>query len=403
MYYCCLVFILFANPLVQCSGDRPKCAECIKRKRACHYNGSVGESSSQTLKRNNSELRAESASYARLFDAIRSRSEGDVRTLVCKIRRGENMDDIAREMEYGDLLIQSALVPESRFRYEFPISPNMPSYLLSRDNSYLDSLIYDWTRPKTSINGNNNDTDPDSPTSSGPRPKLQHQKSPNGMEARYCTPYLKPYHAAEICDSQIDNAVPSKWTSVCTDNQLMRRLIRAFLLQDHDFWTAFQKDYFLDDMANMGSQFCSPLLVNAVLALSCVSATFNIGQPLTGNFQSRQLTRCLQNYYRGLTERTEFWNPATLGNRFLSEAKRLWAQEMHTCKLTTIQAALILHVIYTISGADKIGLAYVAQACTMARTIGLFDADMGTNSKLHCVRTYTAWALFSWQRYALIH
>lgn len=50
----------------------------------------------------------------------------------------------------------------------------------------------------------------------------------------------------------------------------MRMLLHAYFLQDHDWRTPFHKDYFLENMAQMGHEFCSPLLVNALLVVSYV-------------------------------------------------------------------------------------------------------------------------------------
>ena len=47
--------------------------------------------------------------------------------------------------------------------------------------------------------------------------------------------------------------------------------MRAYFLQEYDWFTFFQKDYFLDDMVGGSDVFCSSLLVNAVPAVGCVS------------------------------------------------------------------------------------------------------------------------------------
>jgi len=126
-------------------------------------------------------------------------------------------------------------------------------------NPYLDSLIYEWVSPRMTSEG----AASGSPASAG-------QKT-TAAAAESHSPYLHPYHAAKVVDIRLSGVEPSKWTKVCSDDALMRKLLSRFLLQDHDWWTAFHKDYFLEDMANMSHQLCSPLLVNAVLALSCVS------------------------------------------------------------------------------------------------------------------------------------
>ncbi|EFY95734.2 Zn(2)-Cys(6) zinc finger domain protein [Metarhizium robertsii] len=350
----------------KCSGSRPTCTACIRRHVECVYDRGPNETQAKVVKRKYEELKSHSTPYERIFDAIRSRSEADVGAIVRKIRRGENVDDIARQVEHGDLLLQSFLVPETRYRYEFPLSSNLPPYLLLQSNVYLKSLIYKWAPPLSQGNA----------AESGP--SSSHQQPENAFSEAEA-PYLMPYHAAKIIDTRLSSVAPSKWTSVSSDDLLMRRLLSAFFLQDHDWWTAFQKDYFLEDMSKMHDELCSSLLVNALLALSC-------------------------NYYRGLDDRTEFWNPQTLGYRFLAEAKRLWEYEKGLDKLTTIQAALVFHVIYSGTGADKIGYAYTVQACAIAHKIDLFNPTSVTeNTRLRDARHYTAWALFSWQSLMSFH
>lgn len=82
--------------------------------------------------------------------------------------------------------------------------------------------------------------------------------------------YIKPFHSAEIIDPLLTNAKPSLWTAVCNDDVLMRDLLSVWFRCEHHFTSAFQKDYFLEDMAARRTDFCSPLLVNIVLAYSCV-------------------------------------------------------------------------------------------------------------------------------------
>ncbi|KAM5360090.1 hypothetical protein ACJZ2D_014001 [Fusarium nematophilum] len=350
----------------KCSGGRPRCAACISRGVDCEYDVKANETRAVAAKRKYDELQNHKTPYERVFDALRSRSQADAETVLAKIRRGENVDDIARQIEYGDLLLQTSLVPQSSFRYEFPLSAHMPSRLLGHPNPYLGSLIYELATP------------PAAPVAaiSGRPPS---QAGPSVPSAEAYTPYLKPYHAAEIIDPELSAVLPSKWTTVCSDDALMKRLLAAFFLQDHDWWTAFHKDYFLQDMAHMRNEFCSALLVNALLALSC-------------------------NYYRGLSERTEFWNHKTLGYRFLAEAKRLWEYELNESKLTTVHASLIFHIIYSGSGADKIGLAYLVQGCAIAHRIRLFETPVAIeSSRIRNARNYTAWALYSWQSLMCFH
>lgn len=127
----------------------------------------------------------------------------------------------------------------------------MPEYLQTNDNPFMKSLIHEWSdRDDASAIA--------SPTLSEP-------------DLGYRAHYLRPHHAATIVDSRLDEIIPSKWTSVNVSDSMMRELIRAYFLQEYDWFTFFQKDYFLDDMVSGSNLFCSPLLVNAVLAVGAVS------------------------------------------------------------------------------------------------------------------------------------
>ncbi|EXK26089.1 hypothetical protein FOMG_17314 [Fusarium oxysporum f. sp. melonis 26406] len=217
-----------------------------------------------------------------VYRAIQTRPEAEVHEVVRRIRAGANAETIARQLSTADPLLQVQLEPETRYRYQFLYSPLMPSYLQTPSNPFIHSLIHEW---------NENDH-----AGNVSVPRLSES------EERYKAQYLRPVHAASIVDHRMDEVVPSKWTTVNADDSLMRTFIRAYFLQEYDWFTFFHKDYFLDDMLAGSNTFCSPLLVNAILAVGC---------------------HC-QNY---LAQLAEFWNPNSLGYKFLAEAKRLWAVE----------------------------------------------------------------------------
>lgn len=106
----------------------------------------------------------------------------------------------------------------------------------------------------------------------------------------------------------------------------------------------------------------------------------------------------------GLPNRYEYWNPKNLSYQFLAEANRLWEIETvatnNRVRLTTIQGAVLLHVITVMNAMDAVGATYTRQAVDMARLIGLFGPDGARqNSRRTKARAFTAWALFDWQRY----
>jgi hypothetical protein len=291
-----------------------------------------------------------------VYRALQTRPEAEVHEIVRRIRAGDSAETIACQLSTTDLLLQVHLDPETRFRYQFLYSPSMPSYLQTPTNPYLNSLFYGWNA--------SDDTD-----------KIS-ESSLCEPEKEYKAQYVRPIHAASIVEPRLDEIIPSKWTTVHTDDALMRKLIRAYFLYEYDWFTFFHKDYFLDDMLAGSNTFCSPLLVNAILAVGC---------------------HC-QNY---LSEPAEFWNPSTLGYKFLAEAKRLWVDEgSHERSLTALQATLIINTIVNMFGIDELASVYLVQAVNMAHELGLFDSTTYVkHRKLRHSYDLTAWSLFHWQWY----
>jgi hypothetical protein len=128
----------------------------------------------------------------------------------------------------------------------------MPTSLLRRDNPYLEARVFEW---RANI------------TPASRRLVLANQ-------ARRTEPgstYHKPYHAAELIEPLLGTVTPSQWTTVSSDNVLMRKMLANYFLNDYHVFPSFQKDYFLQDMATGRNGCCSSLLVNMVLALGSVS------------------------------------------------------------------------------------------------------------------------------------
>lgn len=156
-----------------------------------------------------------------------------------------------------------AVAPETRLRCEFPYLNKMPEdHIL--DNPYLDSLIYEAASLYSSS--------PNSPSRLAE--KQQSTTVADGVGSfdsdESKSVYQKPFHAAQVIEPRLTTADISYWTTVCNDNALMRNLLAVFFRCEFNFAAAFQKDYFLEDLAAQRKDFCSSLLVNIILAYSCV-------------------------------------------------------------------------------------------------------------------------------------
>ncbi|KAH8666968.1 hypothetical protein BX600DRAFT_511851 [Xylariales sp. PMI_506] len=346
--------------IFMCSGERPACRRCTQRRIQSNYAALLEETPSQALIRDTGELAKKKAVYNEVFQLLKNLPEQDVQGILQKIRSGVDIATILRHAKVGDPLFQLAVTPETRYRYLFPYISEMPEYFVP-NNPYLNSAIYEASSLYVSA-----------------EPPTLLQSSATAVGSNLNTPeyqmiYLKPFHAAQVVDSQLSDAKPSRWTTVCKDDVLMRDLIAVFLRCEYQFTAIFQKDYFLEDMISGRKDFCSSLLVNMILAYSCVC-------------------------YPPFFDRAEHWNPNTLEYQFLAEAKRLWELETAEARITTIQAGILLNVFYNLSGLDVIGQTYRIQAIELAHKLQLFDGPSpGQSDRISKGSAFTAWALYSWE------
>ncbi|KAI3578916.1 hypothetical protein IWW34DRAFT_805551 [Fusarium oxysporum f. sp. albedinis] len=176
-----------------------------------------------------------------------------------------------------------------------------------------------------------------------------------------------------MVEPRLDHIDAQKWTCIIDDKSLLRKLLETYFMTEYTFYPAFQKNYFLEDMAAGRSKYCSSLLVHAVLASACHG-------------------------YSKMSHRSQFWNPRTLGYQFLAEARRLWELEIGNARLTTIQAAIVLSLVHDANGSDEVGRSYLTQAVAAAHAMHLFSTPTKNSDDLeYYARAFTAWALFGIQ------
>lgn len=76
-----------------------------------------------------------------------------------------------------------------------------------------------------------------------------------------------------VCDVPLYPVIAQPWTSVSDDDALVSHLISLHFTWNGCTSNWIDRDLFLRDMrsGNLDSRFCSPLLVNSILAMACVS------------------------------------------------------------------------------------------------------------------------------------
>lgn len=189
----------------------------------------------------------------------------------------------------GEVLLRSFSVPEPRLRYEFPYRAGMPLGIQRSSSPYLSSYMYEAISAEDHLEHGTGQTD---------EQDLKRQYRVQELARRYPPQYLRPYHAAKLVDARLDAVDVTRWTMVITDNELFVDLLSAYLLREYPEFPVFHKDTFLQALVDGDQRFCSPLLVNAIMAQACVSLASDFlivrmfSRWLTGSISAALFSRC---------------------------------------------------------------------------------------------------------------
>ena len=173
---------------------------------------------------------------------------------------GANAGFTVRQIQDSDLLLQVSLVPDTRLRFEFTYRKEMPVTIQRSENEYLGSFMYEILcaedRLKAKVEGE--------------QPQQRRQYELNALAKRFPPQYLQPYHSAKLVDPRLGLVDVTRWTQVITDNKLFASMLSAYLLREYTGFPVFHKDTFLQALIDGDGRFCSPLLINALMAEACV-------------------------------------------------------------------------------------------------------------------------------------
>ncbi|KAG6102476.1 hypothetical protein E4U30_005953 [Claviceps sp. LM220 group G6] len=354
----------------KCDARRPTCSSCITRGKLCTYTTNPSETRGSALKRKHERLENDFHGLQKSHDALqqvvqalRSRDDRDALAIFQRIRQHEDAETIMEHLHASDLLLGLRSGPHSRQASGSRSTPRpyMPMPLLAPDDTIF---------PRLSTN--HIQVMPSKYLSREVRFSSSFRFLPC-MSASALDP-TNPHPSVKILDSRLDLIIPSRWTCVSEDDDMLRDLLGRYFIQEYMRSACFQKDQFLNDMLSESVQFCSPLLVNATLALSCYCY-----HEETDCEKSRQLR--------------------ALGYEFLAEAKKLWDLEKDSpILITTIQAALVLSVTLNVCSAEALGMRYTRAAVAMAVERGLYDASdaQRTSEPIQQAHDFTAWCLHNW-------
>lgn len=161
----------------------------------------------------------------------------------------------------------------------------------------------------------------------------------------------------EEADQYVQQEDPiTSWTTVTDDPELVVHLLNMYFTWHYTYFTTLSKSLFYRDFmlgrppsnAKRKTYYCTPLLVNAMLALGC-------------HFTS----------HRGA--RADPDDSATAGDHFFKEAKRLILEndEHERPRLTTVQALALMSVREAGCGREAKGWVYSGMSFRMGLDMGL--------------------------------
>ena len=187
---------------------------------------------------------------------------------------------------------------------------------------------------------------------------------------------LSPGSATDIVKPK-EEAILS-WTTVTQDKDLILHFMNMYFCWHYAYFTTLSKELFYRDfLTGSSSQYCSPLLVNVMLALGC-------------HFSSKPAAR------------KDPEDSGTTGDHYFAEAKRLLYQddEFADAKLCTVQGLALMSVREAGCGRESKGWVYSGMSFRMASDLGLnVDAQpMNEASRLSDenidARRITFWGCF---------
>ncbi|KAF2473962.1 pathway-specific nitrogen regulator [Lindgomyces ingoldianus] len=318
----------------KCDGSTPSCSACAAvYNTECVYDPNSDHRRKGVYKKDIDNLKTRNSTLQTLVQAILNYPEDEVAVLVQQIRTCESLDAVAEAiMAKENGMEDDDDEPVSPFTNNDPSVPTFESQLSGNmgelrleDGStrYIGGtshLIY--------VGGGTDGTDgTDSPASYSNVDHYQQQEDPL-----------------------------TSWTEVTSDPELVLHLVNMYFCWHYSFFTTLSKSLFYREFllgkpppgSRRKTEYCTPLLVNAMLALGC-------------HFTSWPGARVDRN------------DSATAGDHFFKEAKRLIMEgDLHEVPaLTTVQALALMSVREAGCGREAKGWVYSGMSFRMACDLGL--------------------------------
>lgn len=306
----------------KCDGNLPKCAACASvYLTECEYAPHTDHRRKGVYKKEVDATKTKNSTLQILIQAILNAEEDDVMDIVRQIRTCDSLEELAiiieaqekgllEDQDDSPIYNDESSVPQ----FEAELSGKMGDLMLDRSVKFIGGTSNLIWLPED----------------------YEHRGSQNF-----------PAHQKSLVRSQ-EEAVLT-WTTVTQDKEVILHFMNMYFCWHYAFFTTLSKDLFYRDfLTGTTSQYCSPLLVNVMLALGC-------------HFSSRPAARA------------DPEDSGTTGDHYFAEAKRLLYEndEFANAQLCTVQALALMSVREAGCGHESKGWVYSGMSFRMACDLGL--------------------------------
>ncbi|OJJ48134.1 hypothetical protein ASPZODRAFT_14285 [Penicilliopsis zonata CBS 506.65] len=321
----------------KCSGVAP-CENCRTFNRVCIFDESLDQRRRVAAKRTADELNYHRDLLNDLFTVIRSEDPGHAQRLMELIRGDASADEVRG---YVDETLRA-----------------MKAGTLKREEDDGD----DEDEDEDEDDDDDDDDDDEEERHSEVISRLEDLQQLWHLEEPTPAFRRKVMDLHYLCDDAPYKVPARPWTTVTADDDLVSHLVSLYFTWDYPFYAFLDLDVFVRHMArgDLASDFCSPFLVNALLANACHFSEFSEAYVVPGDIMTK-------------------------GADFLAEAERLQAletqqqqqQQQQQPTLASLQATLMLYERYSMSGKDDLGYIMLHRSVQLGEALGLVNGSLG--------------------------
>ncbi|KAF3194157.1 hypothetical protein TWF225_008319 [Orbilia oligospora] len=321
----------------KCDNNKPKCTACTARPNSeCVYFPFLDKRKRQHSTNNRDSKAREHELLNKIFNATKYCSKEELPKLLELIRGDASIEQIAEyiqdkledgdQMTIDDELVESSLEDESMRGDHGEIENEMPS----------------------------------SPSTAQSYHRSRRSKTIDAMDI------------GSIVQISIPDVPSQPWTNVTTNDEFVSHLIQLYFTWEAPVYDFVEKAPFISEMRSgnpVNSRYCSPLLVNAMLASACRYSDRD------ASFEDRM-------------------DPESCGNHFFEEAKRLWQAGSQSTSLTNMQSLVIMHYFEAHRANDGVGIDYFDAGMNMYQELasGIYDSGEAVESPLQL--SWPCWKLW---------